>query len=334
MLYSKFKKLIKFLKNKNLLILTHDLADLDGFVSTLALKLFFNQILKNQKIYITFSELSKNLKDFKINFSKRFPDFEWSCNEDIDFSSVEAIIIIDTNNLDLVKFPSNLDIQKLNTPMIFIDHHLNLNKKYKNNNIALNLIYEDFSSTAEIIFELFDSYKIDIPIAYRYLLAAGILTDSGFFKYANNNTIRRLSKILTDKLALQGMIPLLESKSNVSEKIAKIKGLQRVKLIKIGEWLLGISSVSSYSASVATMLINIGFDVSIVYSQEKNDFRITTRAKKEVCLKTGLHLGKILSEISKGKGGGHDSAASLSGKEDLDIYLDEIINKLKQTLII
>jgi len=334
MLYSKFKKLINFIKNKNLLILTHDLADIDGFVSTLTLKLFLNQVLKNQKIYITFSELSSNSKDFKKNFSKKFPDFGYFCDENIDFSSVEVILIIDTNNLDLVKSPTNFDIQKSDIPIIFIDHHLNLDKKYKNNDIALNLIYEDFSSTAELIFELFEYFKVDIPNTYRFLLAAGILTDSGFFKYANNNTISRISKILTDKATLQDKITLLERRTNVSEKIAKIKGLQRVRLIRIGERLVGISNVSSFSASVATMLINIGFDVSIVYSQEKDDFRITTRAKKEVCQKTGLHLGKILSEISKGKGGGHDGAASVSGKENLDIYLGEIINKLKQTLII
>ena len=58
--------------------------------------------------------------------------------------------------------------------------------------------------------------------------------------------------------------------------------------------------------------------MSIVYSKGANSFRITTRAKKEICLKTGLHLGKILSEIEEGSGGGHDGAASLNGENSFD----------------
>ncbi|GAH62999.1 unnamed protein product, partial [marine sediment metagenome] len=68
------------------------------------------------------------------------------------------------------------------------------------------------------------------------------------------------------------------------------------------------------------MLIKNGFDVGIVYSEEKNRKNINSRAKKSVCLNTGLHLGKILEKLSQyadGSGGGHDGAASITFNAEL-----------------
>ncbi|GAG99775.1 unnamed protein product [marine sediment metagenome] len=66
------------------------------------------------------------------------------------------------------------------------------------------------------------------------------------------------------------------------------------------------------------MLIKTGFDISIIYSKEKDKNMINSRAKKSICMKTGLHLGKIfeeISEYSEGSGGGHDGAAALTFKQ-------------------
>ena len=79
-------------------------------------------------------------------------------------------------------------------------------------------------------------------------------------------------------------------------------------------------------------MLQIGFDIGIVYSKLPSSYRITTRAKKDVCLKTGLHLGKILSEIKEGSGGGHDGAASLNGENSFEPTLNQIILKIKKTL--
>ncbi|MHA1916315.1 MAG: DHH family phosphoesterase, partial [Promethearchaeota archaeon] len=85
----------------------------------------------------------------------------------------------------------------------------------------------------------------------------------------------------------------------------------------------------------ASVLLNIGFDVSIVYSIQKNEKIINSRARKSVCLSTGLHLGKIMEELSEefnGSGGGHDGAASLTVDLDLTILLDKLVLKIKQVI--
>ena len=330
MLNSKKEDFLNFLKGKKLLITTHDLADFDGFFSGIVFKYYFENYFPNKNIHLTFSGLSKHTKSFINKFSTKFPNFNFTFQEHVDLSDIDVIVIVDSNNLDQIKLFNNLD---LDIPYIFIDHHLDLQKNYPGNVMLLNLIFDNYSSTSEIVLELFDDCNIKLPIPYKYLLVSAILTDSGFLKYGNTRTIKNLNHILQDQLEIQDVLPLLEREKDVSEKIARIKALQRVKLIRINNWLIGISHLSSFSASAASILINVGFDIGIVVSEDKSDYRITTRAKKQVCLKTGLHLGKIISEINNVNGGGHDGAATLNGKNDLEENLNQLIDKIKENLI-
>ncbi|MBY8979515.1 MAG: DHH family phosphoesterase [Candidatus Lokiarchaeota archaeon] len=330
MLNSKKEVFLNFFKGKNLLITTHDLADLDGFNSGIALKYCFENYFPNQNIQLTFSGLSKHTKSFINKFSTKFPNFNFNYQEHVELSDIDVIVIVDSNNLNQVKLFNNID---LDIPFIFIDHHLNLQKNYPGNVSSLNLIFDNYSSTSEMVSELFDDCNIKLPLPYKYLLVSAILTDSGFLKYGNTGTIKNLNSILQDHLEIQDVLPLLEREIDISEKIARIKALQRVKLIRINNWLIGISHLSSFSASAASILTKVGFDIGIIVSEDKSDYRITSRAKKQVCLITGLHLGKIISEIDNVNGGGHDGAATLTGKNDVEESLNQLIDKIKETLI-
>jgi len=327
---SKKDDLLKYLKGKNLLITSHDLVDLDGFISGLCLKFFFENVFSNQNVDLIFSGLSKHTKSFLNNFTQKFPEFNLSFHIDKEIFNADVIIIVDSNNLDQVKLLNDKD---LNTPFIFIDHHLNLQLNYPSNISSLNLIFENYSSTSEIVLEFFNDFSVKLPIPHRYLLVSAILTDSGFLKYGNTKTIKSLNNILKNQIEIQDIIPLLERERDVSEKIAIIKALQRVKLVRINNWLIGISHLSSFTASAASILTKVGFDVGIVVSEDKSDYRITIRARKQVCLKTGLHLGKIIRKINDVNGGGHDGAATLNGKNNVEETLNQLIDKIKETLI-
>jgi nanoRNase/pAp phosphatase (c-di-AMP/oligoRNAs hydrolase) len=330
MFKSKKDDFLNYLKGKNLLITTHDLADLDGFISGLALKYFFEKFFSNQNIDLVFSGLSKHTKNFMRKFTQKFPDFNFSFKEDKQILKTDVIVIVDSNNLDQIRLSDDKD---LHLPYLFIDHHLNLQRNHSGNKLSLNLICDTYSSTSEIILELFNDYGIELTRPYKYLLISAILTDSGFLKYGNSETIKNLSKLVGDSVEIQDVLPLLERERDISEEIARIKALQRVKLIRVEDWLVGITHLSSFSASAASILTKVGFDIGIAVTEDKNGFRITTRAKSQVCLKTGLHLGKIASEINNVSGGGHDGAATLNGKNDLTESLDQLIDKIKETLI-
>jgi nanoRNase/pAp phosphatase (c-di-AMP/oligoRNAs hydrolase) len=334
MIHQKFDNFISFLKNKRIIITTHILVDLDGFASSYALRYLLNLILPNAFIEIFFSDISKPVKEFIEKFSLKFKDFNFIHKTKINCSDADVIVILDTNNLDLVEFNPQFNIKKASIPTVFIDHHLDLNKEYRNNKSFIDLIFENFTSTSEIIYELSKFYQLKFPSSYKTLLVAAILTDSGFFKYCNNLTLQRTSELLDNQVDIQEIQNLLAYKIGISERIAKIKGLKRVRLKKLGNYLVGISNVSSFGASVASMLINIGFDIAIVYSKEKNDFKITTRATNDLCSEKGLHLGRILSEVSEGSGGGHDGAASVNGILNLEKIIKEILDNINQILII
>lgn len=335
MLKSRFDNFIAFIKNKNIKILTHALVDIDGLASCFTLKYFLIQYFKEQEISIYFSELTKSTKNYLRNITEKFPEFDFSFSKTFNASSTDVILIVDTNNLNQIELHNNLDLANLGIPLMFIDHHYLREKSEINNLETSNLIFENYSSTAEIILKLFEFYNVPLTIPLKILMITAMITDSGFFKHGNNRTIHNVSKLIGEDINIQDIFLLLKSETDISEKIAKIKGMQRVKLIREGGFLIGITKISSFGASIATKLINLGFDVAIVLSKEENQYRINARAKKVVCINTGLHLGKILEEISKkyeGNGGGHDGAASLTYTIESDTIITQIIEKIKHYL--
>jgi phosphoesterase RecJ-like protein len=332
MLDPKFNHLIEFLKDKKVLITTHDLVDIDGLASCFSLKLFLNEIFNESNSSIYLSEISKSTKSFMKKFEEKFHDFDFKYERKLKLSEFDVCIILDANKIN--QLSSNIldEFLQLDLINIYIDHHY-IGKK--NNQDSLSLIYENYSSTSEILLEIFKNYNIQIPNHFRYLIIAAILTDTGYFKYANNNTIKNVYYLLKNDINIQDLLLLLENDIDISEKIAKIKGLQRVRLIREGDYLIGLTNVSSYGASVASTLIKIGFDIGIVYSIEKSELMVNTRAKKQICLKTNLHLGKILEDISinySGSGGGHDGAASLTCRAEKKEVIDEIVINIKKIL--
>jgi len=335
MLKSKFEEFKTYLTNKKVLITTHELVDLDGLASCFVLKFFFSQYYNSSDVHLVLPEISKSTKEFLLKFEEKFSHNNFSLENKIEIKKIDVIVILDTNNLDQVKFSNDFSVLNSNIPFIFLDHHLNLEKEYNTNISFLNIIDDEFSSTAEIIYELCEYFNVEITLPYKYLLIAAILTDSGFFKHGNNDTLLRVSSLLTNQLNFQEILSMLKNNKDISKRISKIKALQRVRLIQEGNWLIGITNIGSFEASVASSLIKLGCDIGVVYSEKKSEYRISTRARKNICLKTGLHLGKILKEISEefgGSGGGHDGAASLNGNVDSKLIIDKVLDKIKQVL--
>jgi nanoRNase/pAp phosphatase (c-di-AMP/oligoRNAs hydrolase) len=332
---NEFSDFLTYLTNKKILITTHDLVDIDGLASSYVLKYFLNQYFENQQVSIIFSDLSKLTKGFMRKFCEKFLDFNFFYEKSVNMSNFNVCLILDTNKTDQTALDRNLEMSGTKIPIIFIDHHFLEEKKKIDALNPINLIFEKFTSTAEIILELLEKNNIKLTLPMKYLIVAAILTDTGYFRYGNNRSIKNVCKLLNNDIDIQDLNLLLETDVELSEKIAKIKGLQRVRLYRKGDYLIGITNVGSYGSNVASMLIKVGFDIGIVHSKEKLESIITIRAKKNLCLRTGLHVGKILEQISKyceGSGGGHDGAASLTCKKEVKNILDKILDRIKHVL--
>ena len=175
MLNSKFESLLSFLANKKILITTHNYVDLDGFTSCVVLKYVLQVILKSDQVFLFFSELTRQTKDFRTKFSNRFTTIELPLEDIIDFKEIEVIIIIDTNNVDQLYFNDRFNITHSEIPFIFLDHHFYVEKNYPYNEATLNIISDNYAATAEIIYELASFYNITLPLPFKFLLICSIL---------------------------------------------------------------------------------------------------------------------------------------------------------------
>jgi len=123
---------------------------------------------------------------------------------------------------------------------------------------------------------------------------------------------------------------------DISERIARLKACRRMKLMRIYGWLIVFSHVGSFQASAARALIDVGANLAIVGSQEKNEISISMRADREFYAETGVHLGrdlaKPLGEYLNGMGGGHSTSAGVNGTGELESAFKYAAKLLREKL--
>ncbi|QEE14461.1 bifunctional oligoribonuclease/PAP phosphatase NrnA [Promethearchaeum syntrophicum] len=320
--------LIRSVKNSSSIVITgHNNADPDALASVIGLKEFLTQINPGTKIEIVLNlnkiadkVYKEILSDPKWKFSKKFPE------------NIDLLIIVDTSDLGMVinKEKTTPKIQNI----IIIDHHVDPIKL--DDRVKRSLILSDCSSTAEIIIKFYQIQELipnrDIVLA----LLAGIITDTGHFRYATKETLDNAKFLLETGVSISEVTEKLSKKMARSEKIARIKGANRIqKIYYVHDYIIVFSHVSSYEASACKALIDLGADVSFIisYVPKTHEFRISSRARGNLIRETSLHLGeimKIIGEKFNGSGGGHDGAAGSYGilnNENKD-YMTELVPEI------
>ena len=162
---------IEIKKHKSFLITTHHNPDADAASSALAMALVLKKIGKKTVVvndhdlpgWLGFLPTAKSFKR----------------RSTIKQSSFDAVIILDAGELDRIGGVRKwINRQR----MINIDHHIT------NDNFgALNLVWPKASSTCEVLFDLFKEQKVKLNKDLAVLLYAGIMTDTGSFRFENSN---------------------------------------------------------------------------------------------------------------------------------------------------
>jgi phosphoesterase RecJ-like protein len=174
--------------------------------------------------------------------------------------------------------------------------------------------------------------EADIVISKEAGLAllAGMLTDSGHFHYATPALLRCFSEVLLiGGMEIDEVFDLTDLESDVSERIAVLRGAQRLRFDRVGTNIVAISLGSSFESSVCKGMLQLGADIAFVASQRDEMFRLSARARPEM-VRAGLHLGKMLEDIGKetiGEGGGHPGAAGLTGVGDAEAIANICMSK-------
>ena len=135
---------------------------------------------------------------------------------------------------------------------------------------------------------------------------------------------------------VQESLPLLSLTMDYSERMARLKAGNRVKLLRMNDWLIAFSHVSSYQASAARGIMSLGAHVAIVAGQKENKIQVSFRACAEFYKETGVHLGrdlaKPLGNFMGGMGGGHSISAGANGVGDVEACLEFCEKLLKKRL--
>ena len=95
--------------------------------------------------------------------------------------SYDVAMIVDCG--DLARIGKVEQILHSDKPIVNIDHHIT-NTKFGD----INYVVDDASSTAEILFELLEQGKVQWNKAIATNLYAGIMTDTGSFRYENTTS--------------------------------------------------------------------------------------------------------------------------------------------------
>ena len=292
-------------REDNFLIVVHSNADPDAAGSAVALKEFLR--LHNKKAKICCHNANRMAKYLLENLQ-----------ESIDCKgtdSIENVIVLDTASVSQLGSCAKFLEEAKN--VVIIDHH-------RESSLKDDLyLYEERTSTAEILFDLLPQRNKKMNLA----LLSGILTDTGNFKYANTDTMQTVQAIMKEGVELYEAFDMFTEKKNMPKRIAIIRGCQRSKLHKVGEYLVVTTKVNSHESSAATFLTQIA-NVAFVANEKAG--RIIAKAAQDM----DIDLSKIMKEIGQlhnGDGGGHKRAAGASG-EDITDALDHCVELVREIL--
>jgi nanoRNase/pAp phosphatase (c-di-AMP/oligoRNAs hydrolase) len=304
-----WNELISRLKDCNKVIIVHSNADVDAIGSAYALsKCFGGDIFAPCNI----DRVSKLVTE-KLNIRVM---------EKCDISEYERVVVVDTSSPDQINAAGVL----IPEDSIIIDHHIPTGKwegmEFYCNNTKV--------SCCEIVLEILDEYGFEMTDDVAMALLGGMLTDSGYFQYANPALLQAFAELQERSgIPMDKAMELTRTVMNMSERTAVMKTISGCKFERIGDMIVAVAEGSSYEASSCKAILAAGADVSFVCTQRNDEFRLSGRATQEM-IRRGIHLGEIMGELSNetdSDGGGHGGAAGITGVGDAEAMLHMCLMK-------
>ncbi len=242
-------------------------------------------------------------------------------------------MLVDTNTVEQLDEWAKR-VKASDSPIIVVDHHASHPETERL--AALSVSDENASSTCEIIYRFFMDMNVRFTETEAKALFLGMAFDTRHFILANSTTLKIVADLIDAGVNAKEALSLLSLPMEESERIARLKASKRVRLLRVGKWIVAFSHVSAYQASAARALISLGAHVAIVGGQRNERLRVSMRASEDFYRATGVHLGrdvaKPLGEHLGGMGGGHAVSAGANGVGDLEACLKRCVRLLKEKL--
>ncbi|MFH0955099.1 MAG: DHH family phosphoesterase [Candidatus Micrarchaeota archaeon] len=301
------KRFIGSLSPKSrILLLCHSNADLDS-VGT-ALGLFFSLPKKNRYVVGVFGHPNQTA-------GKLAEKLGVSLIVNPVLDSFDAIICCDFNAPNRLH-DSQDQLKKFKKPVLLIDHHPKTIGSLKT---PFSVLDPKVQSASQLAFDLLLESKFPVSKKSLIAFACGMVSDSADLSIANAKLIKQLGTCLEQTgLSVGDLHQLTAVNEPVSERLAKLKSLQRVQVLQVASFLIAFSNVDFFESQSANALIAAGSDVALVAGVDaKTKFtRLSVRSSHSVVQKAGFHAGKQvcvpLAGFFDGFGNGHAGAAGFS----------------------
>lgn len=218
-------------------------------------------------------------------------------------------------------------------PKCVIDHHDTCEWVFGDKDLELR---GDARATTQMVFEYLKSSSPNtLSDEVRKLLLAGLITDTGRFRHADQSALKCGAELMEGaNFEYQEFVEYIQNETiSASDRGAILKGMSRCQSIESGKWNLVHTHAGIHEGKVAALIIQAGAEVALVSRNRDGETRLTARAPRSSTI-CGVHLGKMMQELAEkmgGEGGGHDGAAGWTGKIDRIAAETAFINILANT---
>ena len=179
-------------QNHRFLVTTHHNPDADALDSALAMALFLKS--KGKQVCV----LNEDECPEWLKFLPATSMFKKA--GDVKSLDYDAAIVLDCG--DLKRIGTVRRLIKKDKPLVNIDHHIT-NDRFG----SINVILPQASSTCEMVFSLFKEARYPLNRKLALLLYAGIMTDTGSFRYENTSVFchQTIGELMSYKISAPQM---------------------------------------------------------------------------------------------------------------------------------
>lgn len=289
-------------------IISHKSPDGDNMGSTLGLYLSLKEKYKNKTINI--------IKPDDIPSKYKF--IEETEFYDDDMSECDVLLVIDCADERRLLNEDNLKFAK---KIINIDHHKS-NKYFGD----INYVLEEYSSSAEIVYDIIKELELPMNKEIAAMLYIGIDTDTGRFMYSytTSETMQKVSKLMSYGIDINEInIKLYRSMSKNIFDLYKL-AINKINFYKDFAYLvlenddfLKTNTSRDDTDDILAFLQGLeDYDMIAIIKEVKDIYKVSLRSKYK------YDVGSIGEDFD---GGGHKYAAGLTYKGSLD----ELVKRLK-----
>ena len=307
-------------------IVCHHNADPDAMGAAYGIQRLIGLLDSEASTEILYPDTASRLSE------KMIERFSITASKSPQLIGAETIIVVDTGSL--IQLKTLIPLVKEAKTRVFIDHH---SRDHEIERLAtFYLSDEDAVATCEIVFNIWVSLGLEPPADVAEALLVGIVFDSKHLGIGTPRMFRVVARLIELGASLNSARDMLQATMDQSERIARLKSAQRVKVYRVDKWLVATANLGSFQASAARGMMNLGADIAIIAGNDKKILKTSIRSSDDFYKKTEIHVGddisKPLAELFAGEGGGHPTAAGANGVGDADEFLVKAVEHLAERI--